>query len=215
MSSSNQSRPDTFYSKLFARLYDPFMNTMEDRVFHSMRSELIRPLTGDILDVGAGTGANFSFYNASARVVACEPSYAMLVNDRQRLDKNPVAGKIALVHAGIGDEKLESYLPPEGYDAIICTLVLCTIPNPGEAVAIFKRWLKPGGKLVVLEHVHGKNLPRRLAHEILNPLWKRFAEGCHLTRETGQLLKAEGFQPVWENQFVIGVPLYQAILTTQ
>jgi len=213
MCSDNKSSPDTLYSKIFAWFYDPFMSNMENKVFHSMRSELIPPLTGDILDVGIGTGINFSLYNASASVVACEPSESMLNNARIRLEATPVSSEVKLVHAGIGDEVLESHVPKKGFDAIISTLVLCTIPNPAEAIETFKRWLKPGGKLVVLEHVHAEKFPRRLVHNLVNPLWKRLGQGCHLTRETEQLLKEIGFQPVWEKRLVIVMPLYQAVMT--
>lgn len=197
MENANSKVKETFYSKLFARFYDPFMESMEQKVLSRYRNQLLKPLNGNILEVGSGTGINFKLYPKGCHVVASEPSEHMLKYAQERLKMEQVDANIELVLAGVGSSELENYVPEGGFDAIVCTLVLCTIPNPELAVSSFKKWLKPSGRLVILEHVHGSSKRRKLVHNVLNPAWKRFAEGCHLNRDTAQLLRENGFEADW------------------
>ncbi len=208
----NASRPDTFYSRIFARVYDPVMRTMEQRVLLRNRRELLSGLTGDVLEVGSGTGINFPIYGPGCRVIASEPSAAMLHFARERLSEHPCQAEITLVQAGVGDAELESHIPADGLDAVVCTLVLCTIPDPKAALLRIREWLKPQGRLIVLEHIHGQSAPRRTIHGAVNPLWKHLAEGCHLTRDTDRLLREVGFVPLEEQYFTKGVPFYRAVM---
>lgn len=197
MENANSKVKETFYSKLFARFYDPFMESMKQKVLSRYRNQLLKPLNGNILEVGSGTGINFKLYPKGCHVVASEPSEHMLKYAQERLKMEQVDANIELVLAGVGSSELENYVPEGGFDAIVCTLVLCTIPNPELAVSSFKKWLKPSGRLVILEHVHGSSKRRKLVHNVLNPAWKRFAEGCHLNRDTAQLLRENGFEADW------------------
>ncbi|MFT4524601.1 MAG: ubiquinone/menaquinone biosynthesis C-methylase UbiE [Granulosicoccus sp.] len=212
MENINSGQPDTFYSRLFAKLYDPFMESMEQKVLGKYRKKLLADLSGDILEVGSGTGVNFKLYPKGCNVIASEPSEHMLKYAQFRLDNEPVMAKVKLVVAGVGAKKLESEIPTEGLDVIVCTLVLCTIPDPELAIAKFKEWLKPDGKLIILEHVHAKTQPRRAVHSVINPLWKRLAEGCHLNRDTGELLSESGFEPIWEKQFTKVMPFHISMM---
>jgi ubiquinone/menaquinone biosynthesis C-methylase UbiE len=208
----NAELKEGLYSNLFARIYDPFMAKMEERVLGHYRKQLLHDLCGNVLEVGCGTGINFPFYPASCTVVACEPSANMLKYAEARLKQQPVAATVHLVLAGVGSAALEPHVPTEGFDAIVCTLVLCTIPEPEIAVELFKRWLKPEGRLIVLEHVHGGTQPRRLIHNLLNPAWKQLAEGCNLTRNTESLLRKHGFEPVWQHDFVKVLPFHVSVM---
>ena len=209
----NQKRAaSSFYARIFSRMYDPVMRSFEEKILLQRRQSLLENLRGDILEVGAGTGVNFALYSAEARVIACEPSLPMLAKAYEKLETYPPIASIDLVHAGIGDEELNEHIPPGGLDAVVFTLVLCTIPHPELAVNQVKQWLKPEGRLIVLEHIASdKPVARRLQHAI-EPLWTPLAEGCRLTRDTDQMLRQSGFEPEQEEYFSAGMRFYQAVL---
>jgi ubiquinone/menaquinone biosynthesis C-methylase UbiE len=83
--------------------------------------------------------------------------------------------------------------PDESFDTVVCTLGLCTIPDPRKAINEAHRVLRPGGKLILLEHVRSPSLPVRTIERALEPLSVRF-QADHLTREPLDYLKAEGFE---------------------
>lgn len=212
MSNPNADLKEGFYSKLFARFYDPFMESLEEKILSKYRKQLLEPLQGNILEVGSGTGINFSLYPKGCHVIASEPSEHMLKYAEERLKMESVEAEIELVLAGVGSDALEKYIPEEGFDAIVCTLVLCTIPKPELAVESFKNWLKPDGNLVILEHVHAKTAPRKMFHNVINPAWKRFAEGCHINRDTAKMLRDSGFSAEWEHDFLKVLPFHVSVM---
>jgi SAM-dependent methyltransferase len=200
-----------FYSKMFARTYDTFISGLE-RSLYKKRHALLSTLDGDILDVGSGTGVNFSFYNEDTRVTAVEPSQSML-----NIAKNKIGDhrNIDFHQKGINDKGLEDHLMPQSFDAIVSTLVLCTIPDPALALDKFKRWLKPDGKLVILEHIHAQNSVNRSIQKIINPAWKFCGDGCNLTRDTDELVRQAGFQPVSEEYFKRTLRFYAGVFTLE
>lgn len=212
MENPNAFVHESWYTQIFARVYDSFMQKMEQRVLSRHRKRLLEGLKGDVLEVGSGTGINFQFYPSKCRVIASEPSAQMLRFAQDRARSENVKADITLVQEGVGSPELEKMVPNGGLDAIVCTLVLCTIPDPIAAIRNFKDWLKPEGKLIVLEHVHAHKQPRRAIHELLNPAWKVLAEGCHLTRNTPDLLQQEGFLPIEKEEFTKVLPFYVAIM---
>jgi len=212
MEERNAALKEGFYSKLFARIYDPFMAKMEQRILGSYRKVLLQDLQGTVLEVGSGTGVNFALYPEGCTVVASEPSANMLRFAEERLTNGSIRAKIQLVLAGIGSKELEQHVPEGGYDAIVCTLVLCTIPEPEKALELLKRWLKPNGKLIILEHVHAHTQPRRFFHEMLNPAWKHLAEGCNLNRNTVAMLQKHGFVAEWQQDFIKVLPFYVSVM---
>lgn len=215
MDNPNASVHETWYTRIFARVYDPIMQKMEERVLSRHRRRLLGGLSGDVLEVGSGTGINFGFYPSECKVIASEPSAQMLRFAEERVRSENVKADITLVQTGVGSPELDKMIPETSLDAIVCTLVLCTIPDPVAAIRSFKRWLKPDGKLIVLEHVHAHTQPRRKVHELINPTWKVLAEGCHLTRDTPKLLQEEGFVPMEEEQFTKVLPFYVAVMRSK
>jgi len=119
--------------------------------------------------------------------------------------------RVQLHCMGIGDTALQEMKPISGFDNIICTLVLCTVADPAAAVETIKGLLAPGGRLLLLEHIVAQQSTERFWQKLINPIWKRLAEGCHLTRNTPQLLRAKAFQPEYEDYFHAGLPFYEAI----
>ncbi|RHX88186.1 class I SAM-dependent methyltransferase [Leptospira stimsonii] len=211
-------KKESFYAKLFARFYDRFMDRIEKTVLFRKRKHLIQPLHGKILEIGSGTGINFPIYSSKAEVIAIEPSASMMERAKERilsLQNQPSLGeshsKIRMETLGLGDPELESLVPPKSMDAVLFTLVLCTVPDPVYAIRFAKSRLKQGGKILILEHIQATSKAGQLLQNFLNPFWNRFAQGCNLNRDPASILKAEGFQPLEEYRFRKTLPFYQAI----
>ena len=198
-----------FYQKIFASKYDSFMTNTE-LTLGPIRKELIAELEGNILEVGSGTGTNFEHYNSKARVIAIEPSSFMLEKSKAKITVNT---QIKTYNLGIDDIKLDSIIEENLLDYVICTLVLCTIPDQNAAFEKFKKWLKPSGKLIILEHIHAQNKPKRFLYNIFNPLWRIIGDGCNLNRDTEDSIKKAGFIVEREKYFKNSLDFYQAVFT--
>ena len=186
------------YNKIFAKVYDPVMHGFERSLFKK-RKKLIAELSGTILDVGSGTGVNFKFYSPGTKIISVEPSPSMI-----NIAKTKVSQKyqIDFHNCSVTDPGLSNHIPENSLDAVVSTLVMCTIPNPQQALDNFSKWLKPGGKLVVLEHIHASKPANRKFLSLLNPIWKTFSEGCSLTQDTDKMIKDAGFKALTEEYFV-------------
>lgn len=207
-------KKERLYARLFARVYDPVMAGAEAAFLQEKRQELLRHARGQVLEVGAGTGANLPLYPADAQVLAIEPSAAMLGYAQRLLEQEGgVKAQVQLLQAGIEDEAVAQAVPPGGYDCIVVTLVLCTIPHAEGAIGLLRQWLRPGGRLLVLEHIQAERQPWRWLQQAINPAWKCLAEGCCLNRPTDLRLKAQGFHPLEERYYLRQwVPFYWAVM---
>jgi SAM-dependent methyltransferase len=173
-----------------AALYDRLTQASEAACLQGWRTELLRDLTGQVLEVGAGTGLNLPCYPpAMTRLVLSEPDPHMR---RKLSEKVRVLG---LDRVEVLDASLEDLaLPAEAFDAVVGTLVLCSVRRLDRALEEIHRVLKPGGRFLFLEHVAAEDRPRRLRWQRrMEPLWKRLAGGCHLTRRTAAAIVAAGF----------------------
>ena len=198
------------YKRIFGALYDRFMNSIEQTHLGSRRARLLSDLSGRILEVGVGTGTNFEHYNGDIELIGIEPSPYMMPRAKKKKEVLMFPNKITLLNIGCGYPEMEKLIEPDSLDAVVCTLVLCTIPDPARALKNFMRWLKPGGKLLILEHIRSHNPSNGRLQDMLNPVWKKVADGCHLNRPTDRLLAGSGFQLVREERFKIGIPFYEA-----
>ena len=193
------------YSKLFAKFYDFFMNSFEKKI-EKDRKIMLNNLRGTVLDVGSGTGVNFEYFNDNVKVFAVEPSKYMQDKSIAKVGKK----NIELLNFGINDEKLKDIIKENSLDAIVSTLVLCTIPNPEFALENFKKWLKPNGKLIILEHIHSDKKIRAKFEDFINPLWNIVGDGCNLNRHTDELIKEKGFYALNESYFTLGLRIHKA-----
>jgi ubiquinone/menaquinone biosynthesis C-methylase UbiE len=172
--------------RVFAAVYDSVMAPVEHAVLAGRRAGLLAGLGGQVIDVGAGTGANLPYFRQAARVVAAEPDPAM----RRRL-----AGKLAGARVPVevtGDPAESLHYGDASFDAVVCTLVLCTVADPGRALAEAMRVLRPGGRLVVLEHVRGRGSLASWQDRV-TPLWSRLAAGCQPNRDIATAIENAGF----------------------
>jgi len=173
---------------LFARVWTR-MAAREPAEQTEHRRELLAGLRGRVLELGAGSGANFAHYPSSVtELVAVEPEPYLREQAQGAARDAPVPVTIV---EGVADE-----LPAEdgAFDAAVACLVLCTVPDQGTALAELRRVLKPGGELRFYEHVHARTQPGRAVLTVLDKtLWPRLAGGCHPTRETADAIAAAGF----------------------
>lgn len=199
------------HSKYFGQLYDAFMFFPEKILLNRKRKRLLSKLTGKVLEVGVGTGINLRFYGKDVKLTGIEPSPYMF--ERAMIRRNRLLNytNITLHNIGCGDSETQMLFKPESLDAVVCTLVLCTIPDVELALGNFKKWLKPGGKLIVLEHILSHHPTEAKWQHRINPRWQRFADGCQLNRPTDKLIAEAGFTAVREKHFWMGFPFYEGI----
>ena len=169
-------------------VYDPMMRGAEEACLRAWRTALLAELRGEVLEIGAGTGANLPLYPATVeRLVLAEPDSGM----RSRIDVSKgLVGSVELSDASAEALPFDA----ASLDAVVSTLVLCSVRDPAVALGEIHRVLRPGGQLVFLEHVAAEDNPGRLRwQQRIEPVWKWCAGNCHLTRRTATLIEEAGF----------------------
>jgi ubiquinone/menaquinone biosynthesis C-methylase UbiE len=175
-------------SKIFTKWYDTMMSPLEKRQFKSKRINLLKKAEGQVLELGSGTGINFPLYESADHVTAIEPSKHMI---EQSISKSKISVvPIKIIHGSAEQLPFED----KTFDTVVGTLVFCTIPNPERAIKEMIRVCKPGGKILLFEHVKMEN--SHLAHlqDWLTPFWKKICDGCCLNRDTLKLLSSHDIQ---------------------
>jgi SAM-dependent methyltransferase len=178
-------------SPRFAAFYNWLMGRpLVRRMFDPLRREIVGQAQGIVLEVGAGGGQNFPFYDPARveRVEAVEPDEAMLVEARRRLVAAPVP--ITLTRAPV--EALP--FPDAHFDSAVATLVLCSVQDPERGLREIWRVLKPGGTLLLLEHVRAQGRVTAWVQDALVPLSTRCMGNCHWNRDTGAMVGRAGFR---------------------
>lgn len=173
--------------RFMAAIYDRFMEPMEERCGQAWRHGLLRPLTGRILEIGAGTGRNLEHYGETVSLVLAEPDPHM----RKRLERRVAEVRPGTRVEGWSVEALDC--PDAAFDVVVSTLVLCSVADVHRALGEIRRVLVAGGTLVFLEHVLSDKPARRRWQRRIEPVWKRVAGNCHLCRETERALESDGF----------------------
>lgn len=174
--------------KWFSRIYDPLMKPLENRGFSNIRKNLMQKAEGKVLEIGSGTGLNFPFYLQAEEVTALEPDPSM----RERALKRANSAKVPIRVISGKAEQLP--FQDNEFDVIVGTLVLCSITDPKKALEEMRRVCRPGGKVLFFEHVRINDSILGSLQDWLTPTWKRLCDGCHLNRNTFQLIKQTGFK---------------------
>ncbi len=147
-------------------------------------------LPDSIVELGPGVGANFRYYRPGTRVIAIEPNEAMHVRLQRRADRFGIDLEL---RSGLAEQ---TGLETASHEAVVSSLVLCTVTEPALAVAEARRILAPGGRLLFVEHVHGRGPALRLLQRLVQRPWRWIFEGCELDRETDLLISEAGFKSV-------------------
>ncbi len=174
-----------YRDQLLPRLQDKVMSNQHMR---EVRARVCASLSGDVVEVGFGTGLNVPYYPPEvARVRAVEPSSVCLRLSAPRRARSTVP----IDDAGLTGERLE--LGSESADAVLSTWTLCTIPDLGAALAELRRVLKPGGSFHFVEHGRSPDPGVARWQGRIEPVWKPVAGGCHLTRPITDTIVGAGF----------------------
>ena len=174
-----------------AKFYDASMKKMEEACLSAWRQELLSDISGDVLEIGSGTGINLQYYSISInKLTLTEPEPHMLNILRNNIN-------------GVMEEKciLAAYpadalnFPDNSFDAVVSTLVLCSVNSANNTLSEIKRVLKPGGKFYFIEHVVAKETPSLIKwQKLFQPFWIRMCGNCHLTRDTETNITNAGFE---------------------
>jgi SAM-dependent methyltransferase len=170
----------------FARAYARVSGTADERGVAEHRRRLVEDLRGRIVEVGAGNGLMFARYPpAVSEVVAVEPDDTLRGLAAAAAGSAPVPVRVV---AGDAD-----HLPvADGWaDAVVASLVLCSVPDQSSALAEILRVLRPGGELRYYEHVRSGGVPG-LLEDLVSPVWPLFSGGCHPNRRTSEAIHRAG-----------------------
>ena len=174
--------------KWFASIYDRMMARAERSFMRRVREEIAGGAKGRVLEVGAGTGANFPYYNDHAEeIVATEPDPYMLERARRRAEE--VGRSIDLRQAPAEQLPFED----DSFDTDVSTLVMCSVREPLRALSEVRRVLKPSGQLRMYEHVRYEHAFGAFWQDAITPLWSWFGAGCHPNRDTASFVRQAGF----------------------
>jgi len=199
----------TTAQRFFAALYDPFFWLAERAGLAARRRALVQQASGRVLEIGAGTGLNARHYPGDVELVLSEPDEAMADRLRDRVGKLKRPATVVLAGA-------EALPFADGvFDTVVSTLVLCTVPDQEAALREVHRVLKPGGRLLFIEHVRSDSPRWARWQDRLNTPWRAFAEGCNCNRATLETLAHSplGLGAVEHGSFRAMVPLIRPLAT--
>src|ERR1700710_1347788 len=155
-----------------------------------MRREVLAGARGRVLEVGAGTGLNLELYPKQGieSLVLSEPDTLMVKQLREKLEESEREAE--LIRAPAEDLPF----PDDSFDTVVVTLVLCTVPDQPAALREIQRVLKPGGRLLFLEHVRAEDPGLARWQDRLERPWRFLGDGCHCNRDTVAAIAGSRFE---------------------
>jgi ubiquinone/menaquinone biosynthesis C-methylase UbiE len=178
----------SLWGRVFAAGYDHIMASTERDGLSAHRRALLAGATGDVLEIGGGTGANLQYYNGLSSLSITEPEKPML----QRLQRHVAAERpeAKVLRAPAEDLPFED----ASFDTVVSTLVLCTVDDQPRAVRELRRVLRPGGRLLFIEHVRSDDPKLARWQDRMLPINVRIGHGCHCNRPTLDTIRKTGFE---------------------
>lgn len=185
-----------FFAWLLAAGNAPYERAMAER-----KQDLLGALTGTVVEIGPGTGANLPYYAPDVRWIGIEPNPYTHRRLRDEASRQGLAVDLRASSA------LATGLPDGSADAVVSTLVLCSVQDVEGVLREVIRILKPGGRFTFIEHVAApQGTGRRRLQNALRPVWNVLADGCHPNRETWKAIEEAGFERVRLEHFEASAP---------
>ena len=170
----------------FARLWTT-LSAHEPEAMTQLRRENLAGLRGRVLEVGAGTGTNFAYYpDTVEQVVAIEPEVRLAEQAR-------AAAERVSLPVEVRQETVDGLAEDEAFDAVVCSLVLCSVADIDDVLRQLYSRLRPGGELRYLEHVASAGARGRFQRLADATVWPRLLGNCHTHRDTENSIRAAGF----------------------
>lgn len=191
----------SLYQRLFAHGL-ALGDDAQHRIYGDRKRKLFADLSGTVVEIGPGTGINLPYLQRGIRWVGVEPNPHMHRFIREVAAEQDIEVDLRTATAA------DTGLPDDCADAVISTLVLCSVPDLDAALAEIRRILKPGGRLVFIEHVAAP--ADSWLHTLqrgIKPVWQPLADGCRPDRETARAIERAGFADVQYETFRAPVPV--------
>lgn len=187
-------------------LYDTLMQRCDEAGFAEERRRLVAGLSGRVVELGCGTGLMFQYYADSVKLLAIDTDQDFLVRAHKRAQS--AAARIDVRHGSA--EAIPA--PDQSQDAVVVSLMLCSVDNIDNVLAEVRRVLKPEGKLVLIEHVRSSGVLAGPLMDLLDPVWLYLnRQGCHMNRRPIEKLLQSGFvihEVVPFQIFAAGLPAF-------
>jgi ubiquinone/menaquinone biosynthesis C-methylase UbiE len=191
----------SLYQRLFAHGL-ALGDDAQHRIYGDRKRALFADLMGTVVEIGPGTGVNLPYLPRGIRWIGIEPNPHMHQFIRTTGADHGIDVELRAASAS------DTGLPDDYADAVISTLVLCSVPDLDAALAEIKRILKPGGRFVFIEHVAApEDSWLRTLQRVIKPVWKPLADGCQPDRETAAAIERAGFTDVRYQSFRTDVPI--------
>jgi SAM-dependent methyltransferase len=174
----------------------------QHRLYGARKRKLFSGIEGTVVEIGPGTGVNVPYLPEGIRWVGLEPNPHMHPFLREQLAERSIEATLRTATAQ------DTGLSADSADVAISTLVLCSVPDLAATLAEVRRILRPGGRLLFIEHVAAP--PGTWLHALqrgIRPIWKTLADGCRPDRDTGAVLQQAGFSSITYEPFSTGLPV--------
>ncbi|EPQ30180.1 uncharacterized protein PFL1_02296 [Pseudozyma flocculosa PF-1] len=174
-----------------------YILAQSNKNWEPVKRPLLASARGRVLEVGAGSGENVVYYDLDRveSLVVLEPFAPLRTKLEAALDRTGLLSRSTVVPLGLDEERgtLSRHgLAPASFDTIVLVQVLCSIPNPKSHLDYLQSLLRPGGEILVFEHVASKHQPARLIQQLWTVPWKRLVGGCEMDRDSADWLRDVG-----------------------
>jgi len=161
------------------------------RQMNPLRPETVGSASGEVLEVGFGTGLNLAYYGPGVKqVTALDPK---IPDGMPAVDARIAEAPFPVERVGL---PADGELPFDAgrFDCVVTTWTLCSIPDAASALAEMKRVLKPGGHYLFIEHGRAEKASTARWQDRLNPIWNRIGDGCNINRPISDIVARAGFE---------------------